>query len=98
MTIKRNFQNELSETPGFTVKTCSKPPKGYPNLEMFLSKIEEELFKVIETRLNYSNLTKEEWQVIQYLADGRSIIIKKADKGFSMVIWDKADYLKEANK
>ena len=53
---------------------------------------------VIETPLNYSNLTKEEWQAIWYLADDRSIVVKKADKGSSIVIWDRVDYLKEANK
>ena len=46
-------------------------------LEVFLSKIEEELFKIIETPLNYPNLTKEEWQAIRSLADDRSIVIKK---------------------
>ena len=28
----------------------------------------------------------------------RSIVIKKADKGSSIVIWDRVNYLKEANK
>ena len=63
-----------------------------------LSKIEEELFNVIETRLNYSGLTKEEWQAVRSLADGRSIVIKKADKSSSIVIWDRLVYLKEPNK
>ena len=75
-----------------------KSPKGHPNLEVFLSKIEGKLFKVIEAPWNYSNLTKEEWQVIQSLADDRRIVIKKADKGSSIVLWDRVDYLKEANK
>ena len=65
---------------------------------MFLSKIEEELVKVIKTPLNYSNLTNEKWQAIRSLPDDRSIVIKKADKGSSIVIWDRVDYLKEANK
>ena len=102
MRIKWNFRNEpsqnFSETPAFRVKSSWKPPKGHPNLEVFLSKIEEELFKIIETPLNYSNLTKEEWQAVRSLADDRSIVIKKADKGSSIVIWDRVDYLKEANK
>ena len=63
---------------------------------MFLSKIKEELFKVIETALNYSNLIKEEWQAIRSLADDRSIVIK--NKGSSIHIWDRANYLKEGNK
>ena len=64
---------------------------------MFLRKIKEELFKVIETPLNYSNLIKEEWQAIRFLADDSSIVIK-IDKGSSIYIWDKANYLKKGNK
>ena len=80
------------------MKSSWKPTKVHPNLEVFLSKIHEELFNVIETPLNYSNLTKEEWQAIWSLADDRSIIIKKSDKGSSTVKWDRVDHLKEANK
>ena len=31
------------------------------------------------------------------LRDDLSIIIKKADKGSAMVVWDREDYLREAN-
>ena len=48
--------------------------------------------------MNYSGLTKEEWQAVRSLADGRTIVIKKADKSSSIVIWDRLVYLKEANK
>ena len=45
MRIKLNFRNEPSqdfnETPAFRVKSSWKPRKGHPNLEVFLSKIEE---------------------------------------------------------
>ena len=41
---------------------------------------------------------KEEWQAIRYLADHRSIVIKKADKGSCVVVWDRDDYLSEAEK
>ena len=48
MRIKWNSQNEssqdFSETPAFRGKSSWKPTKGHPNLERFLSKIEEELF------------------------------------------------------
>ena len=50
MKIKWNFRNktsqDFSEAPAFRAKSSWKPPKGRPNLEVFLSKIEEELFKV----------------------------------------------------
>ena len=32
------------------------------------------------------------------MTDGRSIVIKKAEKQSSIVIWDRVDCLKEANK
>ena len=47
---------------------------------------------------NYSNFTKEEWTTIKSLADDRSIIIKKADKGSCVVVWDRNDHIVEAEK
>ena len=32
------------------------------------------------------------------LADDRSIVVKKADKGSTVVIWDRNDYILEAEK
>ena len=32
------------------------------------------------------------------LANGRSIVIKKADKGSCVVVWDRNDYIAEAEK
>ena len=65
---------------------------------MFLSKIEQDLFKTIETPTWYSNLSSDEWKAIRSLADDRSIVIKKADKGSAVVVWDRVDYIKEAQK
>ena len=101
MRIKWHFRNELSENfseiPSFRPKSSWKPPKGNPNLEMFLSKVEQDLFKTIETP-RYSNLSSDEWKAIRFLADDRSIVIKKADKGSAVVVWDRVDYIKEAQK
>ena len=90
MRIKWHFRNEpsdnFSEIPAFRPKSSWKPPLGHPNLEVFLSSIEEELFKNVVTPLRYSNLTGEEWRAIRSLADDRSIVIKKADKGSAVGI------------
>ena len=48
--------------------------------------------------LNHTNTSKEEWQTIRALSDDRTIIIKRADKGSSAVVWDRMDYLLEAEK
>ena len=44
------------------------------------------------------NLTKEEWLVMRSPAEDRSIIIKPADKGSCVVVWDRKDYLPEGYK
>ena len=102
MRIKWHFRNEpsenFSEIPSFRPKSYWKPPKGNPNLEMFLSKVEQDLFKTIETPTRYSNLSSDEWKAIRSLADDRSIVIKKDDKGSAVVVWDRLDYIKEAQK
>ena len=35
---------------------------------------------------------------IRILADDRSVVIKKDGKGSCIVVWDRADYLREAEK
>ena len=74
------------------------PPTGLPNLKVFLSQIEHEIFQIRDKYLPYSNLSKDEWQAIRSLAEDRSIVIKKADKGSCVVIWDRLDCLSEAEK
>ena len=102
MRLKWYFRNEVtpnfSEVPAFRPKSSWNPPKGHPNLEVFLSEVEKELFTVADSKLGYSNLSKEEWKAMRTLADDRTIVIKKADKGSCVVVWDRNDYIKEAEK
>ena len=100
MRAKCHFWNEPSESfskkPAFSTKSSWKPPEGHPNLEVFLSQLENEIFKMVETPLGYSNLSKEEWEAVRTFADNRNIVIKKADKGSCVAIWDRNDYITEA--
>ena len=100
MRLKWYFRNDptpdFSEKPSFTPKSSWKPPTGHPNLEVFLSELEKQIFKIVDSKLGYSNFSKEEWQAMQTLADDRSIFIKKADKGSTVVVWDRNDYILEA--
>ena len=102
MRLKWYFRNEVtpnfSEVPAFRPTSSWNPPKGHPNLEVFLSEVEKELFTVVDSKLGYSNLSKEEWKSMRTLADDRTIVIKKADKGSCVVVWDRNDYIKEAEK
>ena len=72
-----------------------KPPPGHPCVELFLSKLENELFSFLPGKPQACNLTKEEWVAMRSLAEDRSIIIKPADKGSCIVVWDREDYLAE---
>ena len=102
MRIKWHFRNEplenFSTIPAFRSKSSWKPPAGHPNLEVFLSSVEKELFEDIGTSLKYSNLSTEELKAIRSLADDRSIVIKKADKGSAVVVFERNDYIKEVEK
>ena len=102
MRIEWYFRNEISENlievPAISSKSSWKPPQGHPNLEVYLSQVENELFRIVDEPIRYSNLSKEEWVVMRSFADDRSIVIKKADKGSCIVVWDRNDYLREAEK
>ena len=102
MRLKWHFRNEatpeFSDWPAFSTKSLWNPPTGYTNLEVFLSQIEHELFQIPDKYLPYFKLSKDEWQAIRSLAEDISIVIKKADKGSCVVIWDRLDYLSEAEK
>ena len=102
MRLKWYFRNDptpdFSEKPSFTPKSSWKPPTGHPNLEVFLSELEKQIFKIVDSKLGYSNFSKEEWQAMRALADDRSIVIKRADKGSTEVVWDRNDYILKAEK
>ena len=69
MRIKWHFRNEpsptFSEIPSFTPKSSWKLPRGYPNLEVFLSQIKHEIFKTCEKPLRYSNLSRDKWGTVR---------------------------------
>ena len=46
----------------------------------------------------YNHLTKEEHDALYSLRGDSAIIIKGADKGSVVVVWNREDYLKEAYK
>ena len=102
MHTKLIFRNQptpqFSEVPTFSPKSSCKPPKGHPNLEVFLSQLENEVYKMPFENLKHSNTSKEEWQAIRALADDSTIVIKRAEKGSCVVVWVRMYYLLEAGK
>ena len=45
-----------------------------------------------------SNFSAEEWKALRKIASDRIIVIKFTDKGSLVVVWDRADYILEAEK
>ena len=92
MRLKWYFRNEptsdFSENQWFTPKSSWKPPTRYPNLEVFLSELEKQIFKIVDSKLGYSSFSKEKWQAMRALADEKSLVIKTVDKGSTVAAWD----------
>ena len=90
MRCKRHFRNEVSETfskiPAFRSKSSWFPPKGHASFEIFLSQLEKERFTNNLDESSKRNLSAEEWKALRSLASDRSIVIKGADKGSSVVL------------
>ena len=67
-------------------------------IETYLSCLEEILLDIEISSKWYNNLTKDERNALYNLKDDPCIIIKGADKGSAIVIWDIEVYLKGAYK
>ena len=88
--LRMHFVNEVtpnfSESYSFQIPSNWTPYINDVYLEMYLSEIEEELMKINEHGMNYSNLSKEERDALHNLSHDDSIIIKPDDKGSGIVI------------
>ena len=65
---------------------------------MFLSRLEKELFSDDICESTQNNLSAEEWKTLRGLAADKTIFIKEAHKGSSVVFWNRSDYLHEASR
>ena len=76
-----HFRNEESITisNSFKKKSTFNPRRKDAAIELYLSRLEEEIV-AIDTKLSYSNLTKEERVAFNSMRDDISTIIKEADE------------------
>ena len=65
---------------------------------MFLSQLEKELFSNEINEPTQSNLSAEEWKALRALAADKTVVIKAADKGSSVAVWDRSDNLQETSR
>ena len=62
--------------------------------EIYLSSLEEKLMNIEIPQNKYNNLTREEWNALYNLKNNTNIVIKSADNGSAVVVWDRDDYIK----
>jgi len=58
---------------------------------------ENSIMEITEDGKIFSNLSKEEKQALNDLKNDKTIVIKSADKGSAVIVWDRDDYCKEAD-
>ena len=78
----------FSKKPAFYTKSYWNPSRRYTHTATFLRRVKEEIFTVIEKPVRHSSWYKEKWRAIKSLADNQNKVIKKADKGYCVFIWD----------
>ena len=97
--LKWHFRNE----PNFTrtdpfVEKSKFNPKGDASIEVYLSCLEDKIMGMADSfNPTYNNLTREERSALRNLREDTSVVIKEADKGSAVVVWDRDDYIREAN-
>ena len=52
--------------------------------------------KISANGQNFRNISREEYLASKNLKSDQSIVIKEADKGSGVVVWDRGDYIREA--
>ena len=95
------FKNEIQQIPseGSTYKLKSwNLPKGLPALELFLSKVKEDIFSILPERPKKFNLNREEYLTMPGLQNDRSVTSEPADKGSAAVVSGRQGHLKEAQR
>ena len=103
MRLRWHFRNNEEdyvpdENANFRPKSKWQPPKDDPVLENYPSLLEKEVMFVSPEGKNFSNLSSSEQLSLQQLKSDRNIVIKEADKGSAVVVWDRGDYISEANR
>ena len=65
-------------------------------MEIFFSSLEEQVLKVKVPEPKFSNLTRGQRGALHNLKNDKTIVIKGADKGSAVIVWEREDYIMEA--
>ena len=96
--LKWHFRNKenVFDLDQFKPKSTFNPRNKDAAIEVYMSSLEEKLMKIEIPKDKYNNLTSKERQFLNDLKTDKNIVIKGADKGSAVVVWDRQDYIKEA--
>ena len=78
----------------FKPKSKFNPRNKDAAIELYLSSLEEKLMKVEVPKDKFNDLTNSERKALYNLKNDKSIVIKSADKGSVVVVWDREDYIR----
>ena len=91
----RNDEKEFNPDK-FKPKSTFNPRNKDTAIGICLSSLEEKLMSIEIPKDKCNNLTREERGTLFDLKNDKTIVIKKADKGSAVVVWDRNDYIEEA--
>ena len=94
----RNDETVFNCNTKFRPKSTFNPKNKDVIIETYLSSLEEKLLDIDIPKDKFNNLSEEERDALYSLKNDNTIVIKGADKGSAVVVWDREDYLKEAHK
>ena len=72
---------DFSESPAFRLRSKSNPRNKDAAIELYVSRLEEEIMKISADGQNCRNISREEYLAIKTLKSDRSLFIMEADKG-----------------
>ena len=61
-------------------------------------KPEKDILSILPGKITNYDLSNKEYLTLRNLQNDRSVAIKQADKGSRVVVWNRTDYLKEADR
>ena len=93
--LECHFQNDEKEFDRnrFKPKSSFNPRNKDTSIEIYLSSLEEKLTNIEIPQNKYNSVTREEQSALYNLKTDKKIVIKSADKGSPVVVWDRDDYI-----
>ena len=67
-------------------------------MEIYLGSLKEKLMSIKIPINKYNNIKQEEREALFNLKNNKTLVIKGADKWLVVVVWERNDYIQEAEK